>query len=116
MKAVTSQTSSSKPGLLTWRAMSAETMKMPEPTIEPTTSMVASRSPRTRNRGLDSEAGALRESGWLALIERDAGPSSSPALRSSDRIRVSATLQAVNPSAVARQTRYTLGHDNDAQP
>jgi len=79
MKPVTSHTSSNNPGLLTWRAMSAETMKMPEPTIEPTTSMVASRRPRTRNKGLGSEAGALREPGWLVtLMDQDVGPSSSP--------------------------------------
>ena len=39
---VTTQASSSQPGLPTSRAMSAETMKMPEPIIEPTTTMVAS--------------------------------------------------------------------------
>ena len=72
---VTTHKSSSQPDEPTSRAMSAETMKMPEPTIEPTTSMVASRSPRTRNRGLDSEAGALSEPGsGLALMERDAVP------------------------------------------
>jgi hypothetical protein len=39
---VTSHASSSQPGLPTSLAMSAETMKMPEPIIEPTTTMVAS--------------------------------------------------------------------------
>ncbi len=115
MKAVTSHTSSNKPGLLTWRAMSAETMKMPEPTIEPTTSMVASRSPRTRNRGLDSEAGALCEPGWLALMERDVGPSSSLPLRSSDASEYPRPCEQSTRSAIARQTRYTLGHGHDAK-
>jgi hypothetical protein len=35
-------TASSSPGVCTWRKMSAETMKIPEPIIEPTTSAVAS--------------------------------------------------------------------------
>src|SRR6266508_539424 len=46
MKPVTSQTARRRPGLWTCRAMSAETMKMPEPTIEPTTIMVASSRPK----------------------------------------------------------------------
>ena len=43
-----SHTTSSQPGAPTWRAMSAETMKMPEPIIEPATTAVASHSPRPR--------------------------------------------------------------------
>jgi hypothetical protein len=39
---VTSQASRSQPGLPTRRAMSADTMKMPEPIIDPTTTIVAS--------------------------------------------------------------------------
>ena len=39
---------SSQPGLPTLRAISAETMKMPEPIIDPATSMVESNSPRVR--------------------------------------------------------------------
>ena len=38
----TSQATSSQPGLPTLRAMSADTMKMPEPIIEPTTTIVES--------------------------------------------------------------------------
>ena len=39
---VTTHATSSQPGLPSWRAMSADTMKMPEPIIDPTTTMVAS--------------------------------------------------------------------------
>ena len=45
---VTSQATSSQPGLPIWRDMSAETMKMPEPIMEPATTMVESQSPRRR--------------------------------------------------------------------
>ena len=38
----TSQATSSQPALPTLRAMSAETMKMPEPIIDPTTTIVES--------------------------------------------------------------------------
>ena len=44
--AVTIHVIRSRPGDCTWRAMSAETMKMPEPIIEPITIVVASISPR----------------------------------------------------------------------
>jgi hypothetical protein len=40
--------SSSHPGLPTLRAISEETMKMPEPIIDPATSIVESNSPRLR--------------------------------------------------------------------
>src|ERR1700716_2734384 len=43
---VTSQTTSNQPGAPTCRAMIEETMKMPEPIIEPATSMVESSKPR----------------------------------------------------------------------
>jgi hypothetical protein len=39
---VATQASRSQPGLPTRRAMSADTMKMPDPIIDPTTTMVAS--------------------------------------------------------------------------
>ncbi len=42
---VTAQTTSSQPEEPTSRAMSAETMKMPEPIIEPATSIVESSKP-----------------------------------------------------------------------
>src|SRR5439155_21920556 len=45
---VTAQTTSSQPDEPTNRAMSAETMKTPEPIIEPATSMVESSNPRPR--------------------------------------------------------------------
>src|SRR3984885_7275477 len=41
----TSHTISSRAGLFTWWEMSAETMKMPDPTIEPATIIVASKRP-----------------------------------------------------------------------
>src|SRR5215472_16463495 len=43
MMALTSQTSSSQPAELTVRATSAETMKIPEPIIEPATTNPSSR-------------------------------------------------------------------------
>ena len=56
MAPVTSQTRSSAPGpqLETWRPMSAETMKIPEPIIEPTTSEIAASGPMPR---MNSAAG-----------------------------------------------------------
>ena len=46
IKPVVNQTTISNPGLFTCRAMSADTMKIPEPIIEPVTIMVASSGPR----------------------------------------------------------------------
>src|ERR1700675_3127518 len=43
---VVTQTTINNPGLPTCRAMSADTMKMPDPIIEPATIMVASSGPR----------------------------------------------------------------------
>ena len=45
---MTTQVTSSQPAEPTWRAMSAETMKIPEPIIDPATSIVESRSPSSR--------------------------------------------------------------------
>src|SRR6185503_18839812 len=45
---VTSHAASSQPGLPMLRAMSAETMKIPEPIIDPTTTIVESYRPRPR--------------------------------------------------------------------
>ena len=45
---VTSQTTSSQPGAPTCRAMIEETMKMPEPIIEPATIIVESSRPKPR--------------------------------------------------------------------
>jgi hypothetical protein len=42
---VTIQTTSNHPGEPTWRAIIEETMKIPEPIIEPATSMVESSKP-----------------------------------------------------------------------
>jgi hypothetical protein len=46
IKPVVNQTTISNPGLFTCREMSADTMKMPEPIIDPATIMVASSGPR----------------------------------------------------------------------
>ena len=46
---VTSQTTSNQPGEPTCRAMIEETMKMPEPIIEPATSIVESSNPSPLN-------------------------------------------------------------------
>ena len=51
---MTSQAASSQAGLPTRRAMSAETMKIPEPIIEPTTTIVASNSPSPRLNSVSS--------------------------------------------------------------
>jgi len=45
---VTAQATSSQPALPTCRAMSAETMKIPDPIIDPTTTIVESNRPRPR--------------------------------------------------------------------
>ena len=42
------QEASSQPGLPTLRDISADTIKMPDPIIDPATSMVESNSPRLR--------------------------------------------------------------------
>jgi hypothetical protein len=46
MKPVISQTAMSQPALPTLRVISALTMNMPDPIIEPATIMVASQSPK----------------------------------------------------------------------
>ncbi len=65
MAPVTTQTSSSAPGpqLLTCRPMSAETMKIPDPIIEPTTSEIAASGPMPR---MNSDAGDGAGRGRLA--------------------------------------------------
>ena len=45
---MTTQTISSQPAEPTWRAISAGTMKIPEPIIEPATIMVESSNPSSR--------------------------------------------------------------------
>ena len=52
---------SSQPGLPTLRDISADTMKMPEPIIDPATSMVESNSPRLRVSSLFAIA-------WASLV------------------------------------------------
>src|SRR5208283_3034932 len=46
--ALMTQATRSQPGLPIWRDISAETMKMPEPIMEPATTMVESHNPRRR--------------------------------------------------------------------
>ncbi len=47
---VTTQTAMSHPAEPTWRAISAGTMKMPEPIIDPATIMVESSRPSSRTK------------------------------------------------------------------
>ena len=61
MTPVRIQTRSSQPLEPTSRAMSAETMKMPEPIMVPATSMVASKRPRRLLKPLFAEEGSPRE-------------------------------------------------------
>ena len=72
----------STPGAPTKRADSADTMKMPDPIMEPTTSMVASTSPKRRSSAVevmrDSLIGSIGGVNpcrrWLLEYEmRDAG-------------------------------------------
>ena len=65
MAPVTTQTSSSAPGphWPTCRPMSAETMKIPEPIIEPTTSEIAASGPMPR---MNSGGGEL--AGWAFAV------------------------------------------------
>ncbi len=51
-EAATIQVTINRPGDCVWRAMSAETMKMPEPIMEPITSVVASSRPRPFTRDI----------------------------------------------------------------
>src|SRR5689334_11846025 len=57
MAPVTTQTSSSAPGphCPTWRPMSADTMKMPEPIIEPTTREMAASGPIPRMNSVGAD-------------------------------------------------------------
>ncbi len=64
MTAVSTQTSNSQPAEPTSRAMSAETMKMPEPIIDPATSIVASNRP-SWGRKPESEAVAWLMAVWV---------------------------------------------------
>ena len=61
----------------TWRVMSADTMKMPEPIIEPATSVVESNSERP---GLNfCEAGAVVDAALvIATMVASAAPESAP--------------------------------------
>jgi len=63
ISAVTSQAAMSRAGEPTMRLMSAETMKMPEPIMEPMTMAVAEKRPMPRTK-----CGAAAGSVWL-LVE-----------------------------------------------
>jgi hypothetical protein len=54
---VTTQAASSHPALPSSRPMSAETMKIPDPIIEPTTTIVASKRFRTRVNSVSRSVG-----------------------------------------------------------
>ena len=56
---VTSQTTSNQPGEPTCRAMIEETMKMPEPIIDPATSMVESSKPSPLTNLLSAAGGGV---------------------------------------------------------
>src|SRR5882724_1467119 len=71
MTPVAAQTIRSQKGEPTCRAISAETMKMPEPIIDPATIMVASNRDRSRTTVVARSTGAV----WLIVC----GPSSSSA-------------------------------------
>jgi len=63
---VTIQATNSQPGLPSRRVMSADTMKIPDPIIDPTTTMVASNRPRPRLNSVSRVARVL--SGLAAAI------------------------------------------------
>src|SRR5262249_39371612 len=56
---VSNQATSSHPAPPTLRAISAETMKIPEPIIDPTTTIVESYNPRPRLNSVSSMVGAI---------------------------------------------------------
>src|ERR1700679_2959085 len=75
---VKSQATRSHPALPIWRDMSAETMKIPEPIITPTTTITESNRPRPRVKvgscgvatgGLDEVTGALWVINILVILE-----------------------------------------------
>src|SRR5882724_704003 len=79
---VTTQARSSQPAEPTWRVMSAETMKMPEPIIDPATIIVESQVPSSRTKPVDlssaagltalAPAGPVSDMAVLPLVERQA--------------------------------------------
>src|ERR1039457_2185539 len=64
---VTSHATNSQPADRTWRLMSADTMKMPEPIIDPATSMVESSKPRLCTNFLSGRAGLVSTAGIPAI-------------------------------------------------
>src|SRR5450631_466575 len=73
---VTAQAAMSKAGELTSRAISAETMKMPEPIIEPVTSMVELVRPRPLTNSRSGELSVLATTGLPSTLNRPPGGSS----------------------------------------
>src|SRR5437763_7394100 len=65
---VTSQTTSNQPGAPTCLAMIEETMKMPEPIIEPATSIVESSKPSPRTNLFSSVAGGCDMELWSLAV------------------------------------------------
>src|SRR5579863_8396419 len=73
---VTSQATSSQPGLPTRRLMSADTMKMPEPIIAPTTTIVASKRPSPRRNSVGSSGPtAVPFAGSIVALHEPVGTS-----------------------------------------
>src|SRR5271168_3421584 len=74
------QAASSQPGLPTYRADSADVMKIPEPIIDPITIMVASIVPSSRTSDASPEAGLVPGTsvavGWFMNREPEIGLSS----------------------------------------
>src|SRR6266571_1332979 len=65
---VTSHTNSSQPGAPTCRVISAETMKMPEPIIDPATIMVESSRPRPWTNFGSAGAAIISVPGMLGAV------------------------------------------------
>src|SRR5438067_1553228 len=73
MRPLTSQITISQPEEPTSRAMSADTMKMPEPIIEPATSMVASNRPSLRWNAPAAGAASWVTAGSVMQIPSERG-------------------------------------------
>ncbi len=67
---VTSHTTNSQPAEPTWREMSAETMKMPEPIIEPATIMVESSRPRPWTNFASAGGAGVAVAGIICLRKK----------------------------------------------
>src|SRR4051812_28095636 len=92
-----SQTASSQPAELTCRAMSAETMNIPEPIIEPATIMVESSKPRPRTNRASPGAELVSSVAGLLLLLDGLIFSSNRDLRC--RVRLPDAIKKVNDQA-----------------